>query len=163
MKKNNLIIVSLLLLILVNACSGYKPIFSTSNFNFIISDYSITGNQVLGNKIYYKLRNISESNKKNDDAQTLKVSLNVAKKQEPTIKDSAGKIIEYRITLRTNVSINNYLTNEEILNDNFTIYSNYKIQDQHTETKKLENKTLENLIDKTYQDILFKISEKFKK
>ena len=83
MKKNNLIIVSLLLLILVNACSGYKPIFSTSNFNFIISDYSITGNQVLGNKIYYKLRQTYRNQiKKINDAQTLKVSYSMLQRNK---------------------------------------------------------------------------------
>ena len=162
MKKNSLIIVSFLLLIFINACSGYKPIFSSTNFNFIISDYEIMGDKVLGNQIYLKLRNISSTNK-TDDIQNFKIFINASKEKKSTAKDSAGKILEYKITLNTNIIINDFLTDEEILKQEFSINSNYKVQDQHSETKNLENKTLENLIDRTHQDILIRISEKISK
>ena len=162
MKKNSLIIISFLLLIFINACSGYKPIFSSTNFNFIISDYEIMGDKVLGNQIYLKLRNISSTNK-TDDIQNFKIFINASKEKKSTVKDSEGKILEYKITLNTNIIINDFLTDEEILKQEFSTYSSYKVQDQHSETKNLENKTLENLIDRTHQDILIKISEKISK
>tara|TARA_B100001245_G_scaffold148004_1_gene110688 strand:+ start:2060 stop:2551 length:492 start_codon:yes stop_codon:yes gene_type:complete len=162
MKKNSLIIVSFLLLIFINACSGYKPIFSSANFNFIIADYEIMGDKVLGNQIYLKLRNISSTNK-TDDIQNFKIFINASKEKKSTVKDSAGKILEYKITLNTNIIINDFLTDEEILKQEFSIHSNYKVQDQHSETKNLENKNLENLIDRTHQDILIRISEKISK
>ena len=162
MKKNSLIIISFLLLIFINACSGYKPIFSSTNFNFIISDYEIMGDKVLGNQIYLKLRNISSTNK-TDDIQNLKIFINASKEKKSTVKDSAGKILEYKITLNTNIIINDFLTDEVILKQEFSTYSNYKVQDQYSETKNLENKTLENLIDRTHQDILIRISEKISK
>ena len=162
MKKNSLIIISFLLLIFINACSGYKPIFGSTNFNFIISDYEIMGDKVLGNQIYLKLRNISSTNK-TDDIQNFKIFINASKEKKSTVKDSAGKILEYKMTLNTNIIINDFLTDEEILKQEFSIHSNYKVQDQHSETKNLENKTLENLIDRTHQDILIKISEKISK
>ena len=46
-----------------------------------------------------------------------------------------------------------------MLNQNFEYFSSYKVQDQHFETAKLENKAIDVLIDKTYQDCLIKISE----
>ena len=162
MKKNSLIIISFLLLIFINACSGYKPIFSSTNFNFIISDYEIMGDKVLGNQIYLKLRNISSTNK-TDDIQNFKIFINASKEKKSTVKDSEGKILEYKITLNTNIIINDFLTDEAILKQEFSTYSNYKVQDQHSETKNLENKTLENLIDKTHQDILISISKKISK
>ena len=55
--------------------------------------------------------------------------------------------------------INDFLTDKIILNQDFIYSTSYKVQDAHSETKKLENKNIENLIDKTYQDILIKISE----
>ena len=133
---------------------------STLSHNFIISDHSITGDKILGNQIYSRLYRISKINENNNNAQNLKVLIDVSKEKASTIKNSAGKILEYKITLYTNIIINDYLSDEEILNHNFNINSNYKVQDQHSETKKLENKTLENLIDKIYQDILIKMSEK---
>ena len=161
MKKITFLIISLFLFIYINACSGYKPIFSSSNFKFKIADYSINGNKKLGNKIYSKLHNISQSNKNNPDAQSIKMSINTSMDKLATAKDSSGKILEYKINLNTNIIIYNFLTDKEILNQNFNNYSSYKVQDQHSETLKLENKIIENLIDTIYQNILVKISEGF--
>ena len=59
MKKITYFIFSfIILLILINGCTGYKPIFSSTNLQFKIADYSIEGNKVLGKKIYYKYHNI---------------------------------------------------------------------------------------------------------
>ena len=161
MKKITFLIISLFLFIYINACSGYKPIFSSSNFEFKIADYSINGNKKLGNKIYSKLHNISQSNKNNPDAQSIKMSINTSMDKLATAKDSSGKILEYKINLNINIIIYNFLTDKEILNQNFNNYSSYKVQDQHSETLKLENKIIENLIDTIYQNILVKISEGF--
>jgi len=51
MKKNILIIISLFLIICLSSCSGYKPIFSVSNFKFKITDYTLEGDKKLGNMI----------------------------------------------------------------------------------------------------------------
>ena len=160
MKKISYLFISLILLINIGACTGYEPIFSTSNLEFKIEGYSITGNKKLGNQIYSRLYRISKINENNNNARNFKFLIDVSKEKESTIKNSAGKILEYKITLNTNILINDYLNDEEILNHNFNINSNYKVQDQHSETQMLENKTLENLIDKTYQNILIKMSEK---
>ena len=56
MKKNNYLLLPLIvLLIFINSCVGYKPIFSSSNIKFKISDYKIEGNQKIGKIIYSKL------------------------------------------------------------------------------------------------------------
>ena len=64
MKKVFYRLISIILLINVCACAGYKPIFSSSNLKFKISDYSISGDKKLGNQIYSKLYNLSKSSKK---------------------------------------------------------------------------------------------------
>ena len=51
------------------------------------------------------------------------------------------------------------LSNNEIINYQSTASSSYKVQDQHSETLKLENKAIENLIGEVYQDLLIKMSE----
>ena len=161
MKKTTFLIISLFLLIYINACAGYKPIFSSSNFEFKIADYSINGNKKLGNKIYSKLHNISQSNKNNPDALNVRVSIDTSMNKLATVKNSSGKILEYKMNLNTNIIIYNFLTDKEILNQNFNNYSSYKVQDQHSESLKLGNKIIENLIDTIYQNILVKISEGF--
>ena len=46
----NLIVLFTFLLFL-NSCVGYEPIFSSTNLQFKIVDYSIKGNKVLGKQI----------------------------------------------------------------------------------------------------------------
>ncbi len=60
MKKIIYFIISSLIMIGINACSGYKPIFNSSNIHFEISDYLIEGDEILGNEIYYKLLNVTK-------------------------------------------------------------------------------------------------------
>ena len=63
MKKIIFLIISIILFFYLNACAGYKPIYSSSNFNFIIENHSIKGEEKLANSIYRNLYNISLSNK----------------------------------------------------------------------------------------------------
>ena len=61
--------------------------------------------------------------------------------------------------METNIILKDFYNNNEILNHKIISYSSYKVQDEYSETKKLENKTIDNLLDKTYEDLLIKISE----
>ena len=158
MKKINSLIILLFFTISLNSCAGYKPIFS-SPFQFKIADYSIEGEKRLGNQIYLKLLNLTKTNENQDNLVEVNLKIKTSIKKNATIKDSTGKILEYKITLNSDVKVDNYLLEENILNHNFIMSSSYKVQDQHSETLKLENKSLENLINKTYQDLLIKLSE----
>ena len=162
MKKIIYLLIPLILLIYINACSGYKPIFGSSNISnvqFKIADYSIKGNKKLGNKIYSKLYSLSNLNKNNSEAQSIYISIEVLKDKTATVINNAGKILEYKISLNSNIIVKNFLTNEEILSQNFSSSSSYKVQDQYSETLKLENTITENLVNNTYRDLLIKISE----
>ena len=154
MKKITYLTISFILLIGINACTGYKPIFSTSNLQFEISDYSIKGDKSLGKKIYTKLYNLSQSNKNNTAVKNINISIEVSKDKTVKVKNSAGKILEYKISLNTNIEIKDYFTNDQILSHNFNYSSSYKTQDQFSDSLRLENKTIENLLNKTYQDLL---------
>jgi hypothetical protein len=158
MKKITYLTISFILLIGINACAGYKPIFSTSNLQFEISDYSIKGDKSLGKKIYTKLYNLSQSNKNNTAVKNINISIEVSKDKTAKAKNSAGKILEYKIILNTNIEIKDYFTNDQILSHNFNYSSSYKTQDQFSDSLILENKTIENLLDKTYQDLLIEMT-----
>ena len=159
MKKITFLIISTILFININACTGYTPIYSLSNFNFKIEDHSLKGEERLANLIYRKLYNVSLSNKDNPGAQSISLSIETDKERKPTVKNNAGKILEYQINLNTNVVINDFLTEKTILDKDFNYSISYKVQDEHSETIKLENRNIENLVDKTYQDVLIKIAE----
>ena len=161
MKKISYLLISLIFLINIGACTGYKPIFSSSNLEFKITDYSILGDKKLGNRIYTKLYNLSRSTKNTPEAKNIYILINVSQNKNATAKNNAGKILGYKINLSTTIMIKDSITENEILNDTFFFSSTYKIQDQFSETIKLENQIIENLIDKTYQDLLIKLSEYF--
>ena len=159
MKKITSIIVLFVLFICINSCAGYKPIFVSSNLQFEITDYSIGGDKKLGNIIYSKLYNFSKSGKNQENITKIFIIINVSKEKNATTKNSAGKILEYKINLNTTVKAKNYLTGDKILDSQFTLSSSYKVQDQYSETIKLENKSTVNLINLTYEELLIKLSE----
>ena len=159
MKKITFLIISSILFIYINACTGYTPIYSSSNFNFKIEDYSLKGEERLANLIYRKLYNVSLSNKNSLDTQSISLSIETDKERKPTVKNNAGKILEYQINLNTKIIINDFLTERGILNKDFNYSISYKVQDEHSETIKLENKNIENLVNKTYESVLIKISQ----
>ena len=147
MKKITYLIISLIFLSFINACAGYKPIYTTG-LQFEIADYSIKTNKKLGRKIYSKLYDLSKSNKKNTKTQSITIIIDITKNKTATVKDSAGKVLEYKIILSSNIIIKDYLTDDEILNQTFSYSSTYKVQDLYSETKKLEKKSIINLINK---------------
>ena len=158
MKKISYLFISFIILINIVACAGYQPIFGSTNLEFKIADYSISGDKKLGNQIYSKLYNLSRSNKKTSETKNIYLLIDVSKDKKATAKDSAGKILGYKINLSTTITIKDVMTGSEILSENFSLSSTYKAQDQYFETVKLEKQTTENLINNIYQDLLIKLS-----
>ena len=158
MKKIFYLLISFIILINIGACAGYKPIFGSSNLEFKIAEYSISGDKKLGNQIYSKLYNLSQSNKKTSEIKNIYLLINVSKDKKATAKDSTGKILGYKINLSTKITIKDVMTGNKILNENFSFSAVYKAQDQYSKTIKLENQITQNLINNTYQDLLIKLS-----
>ena len=57
------------------------------------------------------------------------------------------------------IKIKDYLTEDVILNETYSSSFSYKIQNQYSETLELEERSIDQLVDKTYQQILIKLSE----
>ena len=159
MKKISYLLICLIFLTTISACTGYKPIFGSSNLEFKIVDYSISGDKRLGNQIYSKLYNFSKSNENATGAKNIYILINSSQNKNATAKNSAGKILGYRINLSTTITAKDLMTGDEILDENFFYSSTYKTQDEFFETKKLEKQTIENLINSTYQDLIIKLSK----
>tara|TARA_B100001167_G_C16760699_1_gene301215 strand:- start:917 stop:1408 length:492 start_codon:yes stop_codon:yes gene_type:complete len=157
-KKISLIFLSIFF-ILSNGCAGYKPIYSNSNLEFKIVDYTIKGDKRLGNKIYSKLYNLSRTKKNLDSDKSIILLIDTSLNKNETSKDSSGKVLEYKLTLIAKIEILDFLSNDRILNQAFVSSLSYKVQSQYSETLKLENSSIENLIDKTYKDLLVKLAQ----
>ena len=153
MKKKYFLILPFILIIFINGCTGYKPIFNSSSLMLEIKNYTIEGDQNLGERMYIKLSNLlksqSKKNKKNID-----LLIDITKNQESTIKNRSGKILEYKITLNTILNVKSYETGSLILNKKFSNSLTYKVQDQYSKTVAAKNKAIDNLISQTYQELL---------
>jgi len=159
MKKNTFTILLIVLLIFINGCSGYKPIFSSTNLEFNIANYSLEDNKTLGEKIYSRLKRASKLNKNNENVRKIDILIKASQNKKATAKDASGKILQYKISLNIDVKIKDYLTEDEILNETYSSSFTYKIQNQYSDTLKLEERSINQLVDKTYQQILIKLSE----
>ena len=153
MKKKYFLILPLILIIFTAACTGYKPIFNTSSLMLEIKKHTIEGDQKLGEIMYLKLSNLLKSRSK-ESKKNIDLFINISKNKESTIKDKSGKILEYKITLNTIVIVKNYETNNLIFSKNFSNSLNYKVQSEYSESISVENKTIDNLINQTYQELL---------
>ena len=159
MKKKFYLFFPIILLIFINGCGGYKPIFGSSNLQFEIANYSIEGDKILGKRIYSKLYNLTKSAKEYENIKKIDLLINVSKSKNSTVKNSAGKILEYKITLNTKIIIKDYINGNNILKQNFSSSLSYNVQDQYSDTVKLENKIIETMLNNTYQDLLIKLSQ----
>ena len=158
MKKIAYPIFAFVLLAFVYGCAGYEPIFGSTNLQFEIADYSIEGNKILGNKIYSKLYSLSKSKKDDQNLRSVDLVIKVSKDKNVTTKDSAGKILQYKITLNTDIKVTDFITKDKILNQIFISSSIYKVQNKYSDTVNLENQTIENLLNKTYQELIIKLA-----
>ena len=159
MKKISYLAFLISVFIIVSDCAGYKPIFASKNVKFKISAYEIEGDSNLGNKLYSKLYNLSKSEKNNLNAKSLDLLINITKTKNTTLKDSSGKILEYKMNLDTKIKIVDFVSGKILLDQDFYSSLNYKKQDQYSDTIKLENQIIENLINNTYQEILINLSK----
>ena len=51
------------------------------------------------------------------------------------------------------------MTNETIINQEFIRSTSYKVQDRYSDTVNVENNSIENLLDNTFQDLLIILSQ----
>ena len=159
MKKVIYPIFSFILLLFINGCAGYEPIFSSTNLQFEIANYSIKGNKILGNKIYSKLYSLSKSKKDDQNLRRVDLVIKVSKDKNVTTKDSAGKILQYKITLNTDIKVTDFITKDKILNQIFVSSLTYKVQDKYSDTVDLENRSIEDLLNKTYQELVTRLAQ----
>ena len=154
MKKLITLISSILIIVSVSGCGGYKPIFAIENINFQIANSLIKEDKKLGKKIYNKLFSLSKKDSSIPGTKLIDLTIEVTEREEATIKDSSGKIKEYKVYLNTIIVIKDYLTGNTLLNENITSSSNYKIQNTRSETLSLKNKTIDTLSNNNFEKLL---------
>lgn len=146
--KNILII---LILIFLNNCTGYKPIFSSGIVNFYIGEIVNENNDKLTKKIIKKLNPYtSESNKKE-----INMSINSLLDEKIISKDSKGDPLVYEIKIIMKIKlIENEINIKEFKYLETFTYNNQSNKFELNQYKKnIEN----NLVDKIFEKLILQL------
>ena len=143
--KKITIIISFLLLL---SC-GYKPIFSSKEANFSITEIKLIGEKSIGSKIKKNL-NIYKNAENKSIFYNLKINSN--KKRSVVSKDSKGdpKIFKIQVLVDFTILENNKIKNKKNFTESFT----YNNSTDKFSLKQYEKNIEENLIEKIIEKII---------
>jgi hypothetical protein len=142
----------LILVLFLTNCSGYKPVFSTKDINFFISQIIITDNDKISYKIKKKLKPYSSEN-----INKIKISLNInsSKKVKIISKDNKGDALMFNLVINSNVDI---LSNDIVEKKyKFTEKFTFKNQANKFELEQYKRSLEDELIDKIFEKLILNL------
>ena len=147
MKKIFIVII----LLILNNCAGYKPIFSSKDVNFYIGEIIIKEDNKLIRNIVKNLKPYTIQNDK--QRITLELSLNI--KEEITLKDTKGNTVseEMEIVLEVKTS----LENNDQINFNFSEKFTFNNQSNKFELNQYKKRIQLTLVEKIHQDLIMRL------
>ena len=147
MKKIFIIIV----LLILNNCAGYEPIFSSKDVNFYIGEIIIKEDNKLIRNIVKNLKPYTIQN----DKQRITLELNLNIKEAITLKDTKGNTVseEMEIVLEVKTS----LENNEQINFNFSEKFTFNNQSNKFELNQYKKRIQITLVEKIHQDLIMRL------
>ncbi len=146
MKKILLIAVILIL----NNCSGYQPIFSNKQFNFYISEITNINNDDISNQLIRSLSPYNIDNGKQKIALELKSEIN----ENVVSRDAKGDPLVYEIKIEVEMNIINNVKDKKIrFRENFS----FNNQSNKFELSQYKNNLIENLTERIFEKILLSL------
>ena len=147
MKKIFIVII----LLILNNCAGYKPIFSSKDVNFYIGEITIKEDNKLIRNIVKNLKPYTIKN----DKRRINLELNLDIKEAITLKDSKGNTVseEMEIVLEVKTS----LENNEQINFNFSEKFTFNNQSNKFELNQYKKRIQITLVEKIHQDLIMRL------
>ena len=147
MKKIFIVIV----LLILNNCAGYKPIFSSKDINFYIGEIIIKEDNKLIRNIVKNLKPYTIQN----DKQRITLELNLNIKEAITLKDAKGNTVseEMEIVLEVKTS----LENNNQINFNFSEKFTFNNQSNKFELNQYKKRIQLTLVEKIHQDLIMRL------
>ena len=134
--------------ILLSSCTGYKPIFSPTNIDFIVTKINYDPKDKISKKLESKILNVSS----NSSSKQIKLILNSTKEERTLSKDKKGNPLIFEISITTNLQI--IFKNDEnkkfIFNEKFN-YNNQSDKFELAQQKKISEKII---LEKIFEKIL---------
>ena len=147
MKKIFIVII----LLILNNCAGYKPIFSSKDVNFYIGEIIIKEDNELIRNIVKNLKPYTIQN----DKQRITLELNLNIKEAITLKDAKGNTVseEMEIVLEVKTS----LENNNQINFNFSEKFTFNNQSNKFELNQYKKRIQITLVEKIHQDLIMRL------
>ena len=147
MKKIFIVII----LLILNNCAGYNPIFSSKDVNFYIGEIIIKEDNKLIRNIVKNLKPYTVQN----DKQRINLELNLNVKEAITLKDAKGNTVseEMEIVLEVKTS----LENNDQINFNFSEKFTFNNQSNKFELNQYKKRIQITLVEKIHQDLIMRL------
>ena len=147
-KKKIKILYICVLLISLTSC-GFKKINQIDNNTIYIQNINIIGEPSIAYPLKNNILLISSNN--SDNKYDLKIK--IQKKRTDKIKDKAGRVTRYNLSVQVNLKLTN-LDNERIIQKTFEKNSDYDVAAIHSDTIKNETNATKNTTQMLSSDIV---------
>ena len=146
MKKILLII----LILVLNNCSGYQPIFSNKQFDYYISEITNINNDNISNQLIRSLDPYKIDNGKQKIALELKSEIN----ENVVSRDTKGDPLVYEIKIEVEMNV---INNEKDKKLRFIENFSFNNQSNKFELSQYKNNLIENLTQRIFEKILLSL------
>ena len=143
-------IFSIFILIFLHSCSGYTPIYTSSQSNFYINQIEILDDNKLTRKIIKNLKPYSVENGK----RKIDLKLNLLKQENVIMKDAKGDPASFEIKINLNVEIT---LNNEIKKLDFQEKFTFNNQSNKFELNQYKKNMEESLLDKIFESLIMEL------
>ena len=147
MKKIFIIIV----LLILNNCAGYEPIFSSKDVNFYIGEITIKEDNKLIRNIVKNLKPYTIQN----DKRRINLELNLDIKEAITLKDTKGNTVSEEMGIA--LEVKTILENNDQIKFNFSEKFTFNNQSNKFELNQYKKRMQINLVEKIYQDLIIRL------
>lgn len=139
------------IIILLNNCSGYNPIFSSKEINFYIEEIKISNDNKLIRNLVKNLKPYTINNNK----KKIFLELNLEIKEKVTLRDEKGDMSQEEMKIILDVK--SLLPNNSTKNFQFVETFVFNNQSNKFELNQYKKSIQATLIDKIYQDLILKL------
>mgnify|MGYP001216361888 CR=1 FL=1 len=147
-------IITFLLLLTLNNCNGYKPIFLGQDLNFYIENIEIKENDEISRKVVKRLQPYSLNK---DKIKYNRIDLEISSSLDERVisKDSKGNPLIYEIKIEINV---NYINYENKNKKNYVETFSINNQSNKFELNQYKKTITDNLVNKIFEKIIIDLS-----
>ena len=139
------------IIILLNNCSGYNPIFSSKEINFYIEEIKINNDNKLIRNLVKNLKPYTINNNK----KKIFLELNLEIKEKVTLRDEKGDMSQEEMKII--LEIKSLLPDKSTKNFQFVETFVFNNQSNKFELNQYKKSIQATLIDKIYQDLILKL------